>query len=164
MDQTSRFGLPLLTAGQAQKELFHNEALLRVDALLCATVEGAPQANPPNSPAVGTCYLIAPSATGAWAGQEGAFASFTDGGWRFVAPVEGTRVLNRASGELIVMRDGSWETGILHAQEVRIGGQPVVRQRQAAIAEPTDGTVVDSECRAALVAILVAMRAHGLID
>lgn len=42
MDQTARFALPMLVAGQSQKEWFHNEALLRADALLCATVEGPP--------------------------------------------------------------------------------------------------------------------------
>lgn len=33
-DATARFAFPLIAPGQAQKELFHNEALARVDALL----------------------------------------------------------------------------------------------------------------------------------
>lgn len=32
METTARLGLPLLAPGQAQKELFHNEALALVDA------------------------------------------------------------------------------------------------------------------------------------
>ncbi|HLZ79899.1 MAG TPA: hypothetical protein VKQ09_11235 [Sphingomonas sp.] len=37
-DATTRFALPLIAPGQAQKELFHNEALARVDALLQPSV------------------------------------------------------------------------------------------------------------------------------
>jgi hypothetical protein len=41
-DMTPRFGLPFILPGQAQKEHFHNEALLRVDAILSAAAEGGP--------------------------------------------------------------------------------------------------------------------------
>jgi hypothetical protein len=40
MDQSARCGLPFLAPGQAQKEWFHNEALQRIDMLLCPVVEG----------------------------------------------------------------------------------------------------------------------------
>jgi hypothetical protein len=39
----------------------------------------------------------------------------------------------------------------------------VVGPRQAAVAAPSGGTVIDAESRTALVAILAALRAHGLI-
>lgn len=164
MDQTARFAIPLLAPGQQQKELFHNEAIQRIELLLCPAVEGPPIANPPASPAVGSCYLVASGATGTWAGQDGALAGFTDGGWRFVAPVEGMRVLDRTSGQFIIRTNGAWESGIARVAEVRIGGQTVLRQRQTAIAEPAGGTVVDDQCRTAVAAILAAMRSHGLID
>lgn len=163
MDQTARFALPLLAPGQLQKELFHNEALQRADALLSPVVEGAPSATPPASPSVGACYVVGGSATGSWSGQDGSLASFTGGGWRFVAPIEGLRVLDRASGEMLLRRNGAWESGIIRAQELRIGGQAVVKSRQGAIADPSGGSVTDAECRAAVAAILTAMRSHGLI-
>ena len=47
--------------------------------------------------------------------------------------------------------------------EVRIDGEIVVRNRQADIADPAGGGVVDSECRGAVAEILSAMRVHGLI-
>jgi hypothetical protein len=46
---------------------------------------------------------------------------------------------------------------------VLIDGQIVLRERQPAIPNPAGGTVVDSESRAALEAILDALRTHGMI-
>ena len=37
--ETARFNIPLLAAGQAHKELFHNEALARIDFLLHPIVQ-----------------------------------------------------------------------------------------------------------------------------
>jgi hypothetical protein len=163
MDETARFALPQLAAGQAQKEWFHNEALHRIDLLICPVVESTVLAAPPASPAVGSCYLVASAATGAWAGKEGMLAGLTEGGWRFVAPIEGLTLLDRASGEAIVRRSGVWETGIIRAQQLQIDGQTVIRERQAAIADPAGGTVVDAQCRSAVAAILSSLRTHGLI-
>ena len=152
-----------LSPGQAQKEWLHNEALQRIDMLLCPAVESATLAAPPSSPAVGSCYLVASGATGAWAGQDGSLAAFTDGGWRFVAPVEGTQVLDRSSGESAMFSNGSWETGIVRAQEVRVNGLTILRERQPAVADPAGGSVVDVQCREAVAAILATLRTHGLI-
>lgn len=163
MDETARFALPQLAPGQAQKEWTHNEALQRIDLLLCAAIEGAASTTPPASPAMGSCYLVGTGATGAWAGKDGMVAGFTEGGWRFVAPTDGLRMLDRASGQLIVRRGGAWESGIAHAAEYRVAGVTVVRERQAAIADPTGGTTIDSQSRAAVSAILAALRTHGLI-
>ena len=146
-----------------QKELFHNEALLTIDTLLCPVVEGPAAATPPSAPAIGSCYLVAADATGAWAGQDGALACFSEGGWRLVAPLEGMSLVDRLSGQQITRRSGAWETGIVRAQELQVDGVTVVRDRQPAIGDPSAGTVVDSECRAAVVQLLGAMRAHGLI-
>jgi hypothetical protein len=131
--------------------------------LLCPAIEGPALATPPASPPAGSCYLVGGGATGPWAGQDGALATYTDGGWRFVAMVEGTQLLDRASGQTVVRRSGSWENGIVRAQELCINGLTVVGQRQAAVADPTGGTFVDTQCRGAVMAILGALRAHGLI-
>lgn len=120
-------------------------------------------AAPPASPPAGSCYLVASGATDAWAGHDGALASLTDAGWKFIAPVEGAQLVDADSGQMITRRSGIWESGIVRAQEVRINGQTVVRQRQAAIADPTGGATVDAECRAAVASILSALRTHGLI-
>ena len=163
MDQSARFGLPFLAPGQAQKEWFHNEALQRIDMLLCPVVEGPAVATPPASPTGGACYIVGVAATGVWAGQDGAIAAYSDGGWRFVTAFEGAQVLDKASGQILVRRSGAWETGVVRAQEVRINGLTVLRERQPAVPNVTGGSVVDTQCRAAMAGILAALRAHGLI-
>jgi hypothetical protein len=163
MEQTARFQIPLLTPGQVQKEFLHNEALERIGMLLCPVVEAIPQAIPPANPAIGGCYLVAPDGSGDWAGKDGTIACFTAGGWRFVEPVEGLSVTVGSTGEPQQWRSGTWEAGIARFREVRIGGQTVLRERQTDVPNPVGGTVIDSQSRAALAAVLDALRAHGLI-
>jgi hypothetical protein len=163
MEETARFALPQLAPGQAQKEWFHNEALQRIDMLLCPIVENAALTAPPASPAAGACYLVASGGSGDWAGKDGMLAGFSDGGWRFIAPVEGMRIVDRASGEIVEHRGGAWEAGIARALEYQVGGVTVVRQRQPAIADPAGGGVIDTQGRAAIASILSMLRTHGLI-
>ena len=165
MEMTPRLGLPLLVAGQVQKEVFLNEALALADLLITGSVEPAMIASPPASPTTGTLYRVAAAgASGAFAGQEGKLAGWTEGGWRFVAPVEGMRLTERGSGLELAYRDGLWTSGSLRASEVLIGGQRVLGARQAAVADPAGGTVVDTQGRLAITQILAALRAHGLIE
>ena len=165
MEMTPRLGLPLLVAGQVQKEVFLNEALALADLLISGSVEPAPIASPPASPTTGTLYRVAAAgASGAFAGQEGKLAGWTEGGWRFVAPVEGMRLTERGSGLELAYRDGLWTSGSLRASEVLIGAQRVLGARLAAVADPAGGTVVDTQGRLAITQILAALRAHGLIE
>lgn len=164
MESTQRLRLPLLSAGQAQKELYHNEALQLIDVLLAGAVQEAPRAAPSTAPAVGDCFIVGPQPTGEWAGYAGHLAAFTGGGWRFVAPVEGMTLHVRAEQAAATYSGGSWEIGILRGNALHIGDQQVLGPRQAAIAQPTGGAQVDSEARLAINAILQAMRAHGLIQ
>src|SRR5690349_21931805 len=104
MDQTARFALPFLAPGQVRKELQVNESLQRIDLLLSALVEGALGNDPPVDPVAGQSYLVGEAPTGAWDGNAGAIAGFTEGGWRFVMPPEGAQLLLRATGETMVRR------------------------------------------------------------
>jgi hypothetical protein len=164
MDDTVRFALPQLAPGQAQKELFHNEALQRIDLLLCPVIESMTLTAPPVSPAAGACYLVAAGATGDWAGKDGTLAGFTEGGWRFVDAIEGMMVLDRVSGQRVMRRSGVWEAGISRAREYQVDGATVVRARQPAIADPAGGSVIDIQGRAAIASILAMLRTHGLTD
>ncbi|MEO8177039.1 MAG: DUF2793 domain-containing protein [Sphingomicrobium sp.] len=150
-------------AGQAQKELFHNEALQVLDVIVAAAVEQPPLATPPTTLAIGNCYIVGASPTGAWSGHAQQVAAFTSGGWRFVAPRDGLNVFVRSSGEVAVYSTGSWEIGTLRGSQVELGGDQVVGPRSAAIANPSGGSTADTEARAAIGQILTAMRGHGLI-
>jgi head-tail adaptor len=76
----------------------------------------------------------------------------------------GRAMLIRSSGETMLRRNGSWESGIVRGAELQLGGQRVLAERQPAIAGPAGGTVADVESRAAISAILAALQAHGLIE
>lgn len=80
MDTTSRFKLPLLAAGQAQKEAWHNESLLLIDRLLGGVIEGGASATPPGSPSADGLYAVAAGASGAWTGQGGLLAAASPSG------------------------------------------------------------------------------------
>lgn len=163
MTTSPRLGLPMLSPGQAQKEFFHNESLQILDAMVSAAVESAPSNVPPISTIVGNSYIVGTSPSGSWSGKAGQIASFTMGGWRFIVPVEGTRVHVKDSGLRGLFRAGTWEFGVVRASNVNVGGQQVVAARQPAIANPSGGSGVDANARAAISDILTALRNHGLI-
>ena len=163
MESTHRLSLPMILPGQAQKEIAHNEGLQLLDVLVGGAVEEAPVGAQPQSPAVGSCYIIAVGATGEWAGRDGQIAAFTPGGWRFIAPAEGMVLHVRSSGEQATYRNGGWELGVLRASKLVVGGKQVIGAQSPAIAGPAGGTQVDAEARAAVNAVLAALRQHGLI-
>ncbi len=163
-ERSARFALPLLQPGQAQKEVFHNEALTALDLLLEAAVEGAPSAAPPATPEIGQCWLVASGATGAWEDQEDRIAGWTSGGWRFLAPHPGTRVWDKAAGLWRHWDGSAWSDGAMPAAALVIAGQTVVGSRLPGISSPSGGTTIDVESRSAIAAIIVALETHGLID
>lgn len=163
MSDTYRLVLPMLAPGQAQKELTHNEALLRLDALVQATCLAGPGVAPPQELIEGATYLCGPAPTGAWSGHSGALATWTASGWRFAAPFEGCKVMELPSGLEWQYLGGAWSRGTLHATEVKVEGEVVLRGRQPAIASPSGGSITDTEARITIGAILRTLREHGLI-
>ncbi len=161
---TSRFELPFILPGQAQKELFHNEAIAGIDIALHPAVEGAPLADPPAAPLPGQCWLVAPNPVGAWAGQAGRLAAWTGSGWRFVAPQAGMCVWDKAAGADRRWTGSAWSAGETIATAIVINGLQVLGPRQPAVPSPSGGTTIDAEARSALAALTVALKSHGLID
>lgn len=164
MSSTPRLAMPFLAAGQAQKEIFHNEALQVLDALVASAVEGPPQDAPPTSPAVGDCYIVGDTPTGAWVGKAQSLAAYAAGGWRFVAPLEGMAAYVRSDAVCAVFQSGRWELGAVRGSSLILGGDQVVGNRAAAIASVSGGTVVDAQARTTIDQILAALRQHGLIE
>lgn len=163
MEHSLRCRLPLLAAGQAQKEIFHNEALQLIDLLIGTAVEDCGRNAPPASPAEGQAYRVGLAPTGDWSGQAGAVAGWSAAGWRFAGPFEGQAVFDKARAIGCYFRAGAWDDGAVRAEQLVIDGTTVVAGQQPAIAVPSGGTTVDSQARAAISAILAALRNHGLI-
>lgn len=163
-DVSARFALPFLQPGQAQKEVFHNEALAIADMLLHPVVEGPPLAAPPADPVAGQCWIVGAEPSGAWAGAANKLAAWTGGGWRFVAPVPGLLAWSRAGSCWLHWSGSAWSDGTLPAAGLSVGGRKVVGARGAAIPSPSGGTIIDEEARAAVAAVIVALKSHGLID
>lgn len=162
-DLTPRFAMPLLAAGQAQKELTHNEALTLADLLIAPVVVAVAPASVPASPAVGNGWIVGAAPQAPWDGQAHKLAFWTDGGWRFVAAPLGMTVWSIADQLPARRTESGWDIGQLAAATIRIGGNQVVGPRLAGIAPPAGRTTIDIEARAAIDALLLRLQSHGLI-
>ena len=163
-DMTARFALPFIHPGQAQKEMAHNEALARIDAVLHPVVEAMDIATPPAAPATGASWIVAPAATDAWAGHDGDIAIRTEGGWRFVTPAAGTMAWLVPAGTWVWHDGDAWQAAPLPTLGIMVAGLQVVGERGNAIAPPSGGSTVDTQSRAAIQAIIAALASHGLIQ
>ncbi|MDG2534470.1 DUF2793 domain-containing protein [Sphingomonas sp. HITSZ_GF] len=162
-DATDRLALPLLAAGQAQKEMYHNEALLRLDMMTQAAAEGFGTDAPPTEPHPGQCWIIGDAPEGDWTGHAGEIAGWSENGWRFVTPREGMQLWLGETAGFALFRSGIWQCSEAYGR-LFVEGVQIVGSRADGIAEPVGGTVVDAEARAAVSAVLVALRVHGLIE
>ncbi|HZF42140.1 MAG TPA: DUF2793 domain-containing protein [Sphingomonadaceae bacterium] len=160
---TARLGLPLIAPGQAQKEMFHNESLAAIDAMLHAAVEAVGALAPPTVATPGQSWILGAEPVREWAGRAHHLASWTDGGWRFHPPAAGMGVTLRPSGVPVSWYDGAWRVGEARCERLVVAGKQVVGARGPAVSAPTGGTTVDGEARAVLESLLGALREHGLI-
>lgn len=163
-DTSARFSLPFILPGQAQKEVYHNEALAALDAALHPCVEAAPLATPPADPETGQSWIVGAGATGAWSGFEDSLACWTASGWRFVAPIPGMLAWNIDIGCWLHWSGTAWSGGELPAAALVIAGEQVVGPRLDTVPSPSGGTTIDAEARSAIDALIVTLRSHGLID
>lgn len=163
-DTTPRFALPFILPGQAQKEAFHNEALALVDAALHVCVAGDPSDAIPPDPAPGESWIVGSDPADDWAGKAYQLATWSDGGWRFVAPVPGMMAWNVDAGYWLHWTGAAWSDGNWPVAALTIGGQQIVGPRLEGVPSPSGGTTIDAEARAAVDAIIVALRTHGLIE
>ena len=163
MTESTRWALPLLSAGQAQKEITHNEALLAIDRLLQLGVVSRRCSAPPENAASGEIHIVGAAASGAWAGNEGQLASFDGSGWTFVAPRPGCLAWIDDEQEFAVMTASGWSQGGWPASAIRIGGRSVLAASPSAVAPTTGGETVDDQCRSTVAALLVVLRSQGVI-
>lgn len=162
-ESTPRLALPYLQPGQAQKELFHNEALTRIDLTLQGAAESLGDTEPPADPDIGNVWIVGELATGAWTGFDRHIAGWTSGGWRFVMPCVGMQMWITAQNCFATFDGDDWRLGEIRGRQLLIGGVQVVGNQLGAIAVPSGGITIDTEARASIAAILGALQAHGLL-
>ena len=107
MSRSPKLGLPYLEMSQAQKEITHNEALLRLDALVQARALERRDV-PPGDPEEGDLYIVGAAPSGAWSDHEGELAAWY-GGWVFLAPQPGWSLLEAASGRRLTFDGSAWQ-------------------------------------------------------
>ncbi|MEY2884334.1 MAG: hypothetical protein RL490_2058 [Pseudomonadota bacterium] len=158
---TPRHALPLLAAGQAQKEVTHNEALLALDRLVQLCVLSRSVTAPPPAPAAGDCYIVPAAATGVWAGQGDRLASHDGFGWVFDTPPRGCLAWLWDEGVFAVYSDG-WTAAAWPVRALAIGGRIVLGAVPAILDAPSGGATIDAEARVAIAALQAALRAQGI--
>lgn len=142
-DTTPRHLLPLLAAGQAQKEITHNEALMLIDMLIAGTVDGVGVNTPPDTRSIGQAWIVGPSPTADWVGHQHRLVAWMPGGWRSLALPPGAAVRD-ASGKLWLRGDSGWAG-------------------PATVAAPEGGGTVDTQARTAIAALCDGLRRYGMI-
>jgi hypothetical protein len=161
MPQTDRLGLPLLAAGQGQKDVTHNEALARLDHLVALAVVSRTAAAPPLAPAPGDCHIVPAAGAAAWGQPAGALMIWQGGGWQPDAPAAGQIALVRDEGVMLV-HDGGWQA-LWPVAGLRIGGRMVLAVPPSSVVPASGGSVVDNEARSVLTALIAALQAQGLL-
>ncbi len=146
-EMSARFALPFIQPGQAQKEIAHNHALARLDALVHLRIVSDTEAAPPATPALGDCWIVPPAAAVAWGMPAHAVAAWTE-----------TRQIFAWFDGLSWRLDGWPVAGILTSAGAMLRGARLPMTR------PSGGTHVDAEARAVLNALIDAMEQHGLIS
>lgn len=119
---------------------------------------------PPSTPVIGECWILGNAPTGAWADRAGALACWTESGWRFLAGREGMVVWVQDQRLWAVREADGWTIGAARVARVIIDDLQVLGAREAAVAAPIGGSVVDAEARSTISVILDRLIAHGLID
>lgn len=111
MSKTPILQIPLLEAAQSQKHVTHNEALMALDVLTMPAVKDRHLAMPPGSPVEGDRYIVAASATGAWAAKDLQIAAFQDGVWIFYPANSGWEVWVEDETAFYVFDGSAWMPG-----------------------------------------------------
>ena len=84
-----------------------------LDQLVQPAVKSRTTTAPPGSPIEGDTYIVAPSATGAWAGKDGKFACWLNGAWSYRTPADGWLAYVVDAGMLAVHQSGAWSNLVL---------------------------------------------------
>ncbi|MCX7558193.1 DUF2793 domain-containing protein [Sulfitobacter sp. F26204] len=149
MSQTSpTLSLPYIQPAQAQKHVTHNEALRILDAVTQLSVISTTLTSPPGQTAEGDRFIVADSATGAWAGQEQNVAVWVDNTWQFFVPNVGWRADIAGSGEEVRFDGSDWQPsgggGAIDLQNVPAVGVNTTADNTNKLAVSSDATLFNN--------------------
>lgn len=151
MANSARLRLPFLIPGQGQKDITHNEALMMLDMLVQPVAQSVEIDIPPATRQDGGCWIVPAGAQGDWAGQDGAVAYWSDGGWRFAQPAEGWQIWVVDEQAFFCYTGGIWKRLL------------TVTDKGEAIAGPAGGSTVDVQARASIAAIIHRLEGLGIL-
>ena len=139
---TSRYQLPLLFSGQAQKEFYVNGAISSLDLLVHTTVSGLRE-SPPASPGEDEVWLVSTNPQGDWIGHVEKIARFSSGAWRFINPRPGMRIFNDETGQFLHF-DTTWKAA-------------------SSPASPQGGATIDVEARGTIDELIALLQDSGIL-
>lgn len=142
--ETPRFALPLLSVGQAHKELFHNDALSLLDFLMHPVVQAVVDDPSSLSPEDGDCWLAGPAAVAEWSDRADHIAGWSAGGWHFIKPQESMKIILQSDHSSAIYSGGTW----LFLEQVDV---------------PSGGMMIDLEARSAIDSILAVLRTAQIL-
>lgn len=161
MPQTLRLGLPLIAAGQSQKDVTHNEAVLALDRIVALAVVSRTHASPPAAATAGEIQIVPAGGEAAWGQPAGSLMQWQGAGWQVQAPRDGQLALLQDEAVLLVYNQ-VWQA-LLPVGGLLISGRPVLAAAPASIAPPTGGATVDIQARAVLSALLSTLLQQGIL-
>lgn len=109
MTATPKLELPLLAGAQAQKHITHNEALMALDAITHLGLKSRTLTIPPIERDEQAAYFVPDGAIGAFAGQDGRIAIFSDGNWSFRTPHAGWLAFVESESAALIWNGESWQ-------------------------------------------------------
>ncbi len=96
MSKTGRLGLPYILQAQAQKEVTHNQALMKLDVFINTVVEAIVETLPTNTND-GSIYII-----------NNELAQYNSGSWTFYSPFDLMEVTLRSTQAKMIYDGNAW--------------------------------------------------------
>ncbi|WP_017669056.1 DUF2793 domain-containing protein [Sandarakinorhabdus sp. AAP62] len=162
MPTTPRLALPLIAAGQAQKDVTHNEAVLALDRLVALEVNSRSLMVPPSAPQTGACYIVPAAGSVAWGHPAGTLLHWQGAAWLPETPRDGQIALLVDEGLMLIHR-GNWRD-LWPVAGLVVSGRAVLAVPPVSLAAPSGGAIIDSEARTVLTALLAALQQQGIIS
>jgi hypothetical protein len=161
MPTSPRLALPLIAAGQSQKDVTHNEAVLALDRMVALAIASRSLAAPPADPAPGEIHIVSAAAATAWGQPAGALVQWQSPGWLALTPPDGQMALLLDENLVLIRRDG-WQP-LWPVAGLAIAGRQVLAAPPVSIAAPSGGGTVDGEARATIAALIAALQQQGIL-